>query len=192
MLSKSSCWKTVVQLFGTQALKRISTIHVCMWYIDLKGFPGDVRGKEPTFQCKRYKRHRFDSWVGKIPWRRTWQPTPAFLSGKSHGQRSLVGYSPWVAKSEHNWVIKHARALTTPKGISRELKRRLVCHGRNEKVSCCLMSLHCQRRGLNLHDSSPLSGYTEAGTWLLVDLSPLRPLSRTSVLLPVGPGASLC
>ena len=33
--------------------------------------------------------------MGKIPWRRTWQPTPGFLPGKSHGQRSLVGYSPW-------------------------------------------------------------------------------------------------
>ena len=36
-----------------------------------------------------------DPWVGKIPWRRTWQPTPVLLPEKSHGQRSLVGYSPW-------------------------------------------------------------------------------------------------
>ena len=35
----------------------------------------------------------FDSWVGKIPWRREWQPTPVFLPGEFHGQRSLVGYS---------------------------------------------------------------------------------------------------
>ena len=35
---------------------------------------------------------------GKIPWRRKWQPTPVFLPGKSHGQRSLVGYSPWHRK----------------------------------------------------------------------------------------------
>ena len=34
-------------------------------------------------------------WVGKIPWRRKWQPTPIFLPRKSHGQRSLTGYSPW-------------------------------------------------------------------------------------------------
>jgi len=38
-------------------------------------------------------RRGFDSWVGKIPWRRKWQPTPVFLLGESHGQRSLVGYS---------------------------------------------------------------------------------------------------
>ena len=42
----------------------------------------------------RCKRHRFDPWVGKIPWRRARQPTPSFLSGESHGQRSLAGYSP--------------------------------------------------------------------------------------------------
>ena len=36
----------------------------------------------------------FDPWVRKIPWKRAWQPTLVFLSGKSHGQRSLVGYSP--------------------------------------------------------------------------------------------------
>ena len=41
---------------------------------------------------------RFDPWVGKIPWRRKWQPTPVLLPGKSHGQRSLVGYSPWGRK----------------------------------------------------------------------------------------------
>ena len=39
-------------------------------------------------------RCRLDPWVGKIPWRRKWQPIPMFLSGESHGQRSLEGYSP--------------------------------------------------------------------------------------------------
>ena len=37
----------------------------------------------------------FNSWVVKIPWRRAWQPTPVFLPGESHGQRSLARYSPW-------------------------------------------------------------------------------------------------
>ena len=57
-----------------------------------QGFPGGTRGKEPASQCRR---HRFDPWVRKIPWRRSRQPTPVFLPGESHGQRSpLVGYSP--------------------------------------------------------------------------------------------------
>ena len=37
----------------------------------------------------------FSARVGKMPWRRAWQPTPVFLPGESHAQRSLVGYSPW-------------------------------------------------------------------------------------------------
>ena len=50
-----------------------------------------LSGKESACQCKRY---RFDPWVEKIPWRRKWQSTPAFLPGKPHGQRNLEGYSP--------------------------------------------------------------------------------------------------
>ena len=49
-------------------------------------------------QCRRHKRCRFDAWVQKMPWRRPWQPTPVFLSGESHGQRSLAGYGPQDCK----------------------------------------------------------------------------------------------
>ena len=49
-------------------------------------------------QCRRYRRCWFDPWVTKILWRRTWQSTPVFLPGESHGQRSLAGYSPWGCK----------------------------------------------------------------------------------------------
>ena len=49
-------------------------------------------GKESACQCRR---PRFDPWVRKICCRREWLPTPVFLLGKSHGQRSLAGYSPW-------------------------------------------------------------------------------------------------
>ena len=48
-------------------------------------------------QCRR---PRFNPWVRKILWKREWLPTPIFFPGQSHGQRSLVGYSPWVAKSQ--------------------------------------------------------------------------------------------
>jgi len=56
-------------------------------------FPGGSDGKE----CGR---PGFDTQVGKIHWRRAWQPTPVFLLGESHGRRSLVGYSPWVKKTQ--------------------------------------------------------------------------------------------
>ena len=46
-------------------------------------------------------RHRSNPWVGKMPWRRAWQPTPVFLPGASHGQRSLAGYSPQDAKESN-------------------------------------------------------------------------------------------
>ena len=45
--------------------------------------------------CLKSGRDRFDSWVGKIPWRREWQPIPVFLPGVFHGERNLVGYNSW-------------------------------------------------------------------------------------------------
>ena len=63
-----------------------------------RGFPGGDSGNEPACQCRRCKRRGFDPWVGKMPWRRAWQPAPVFLPGESHGQKSLVGYSPWGRK----------------------------------------------------------------------------------------------
>ena len=73
----------------------ISTYNCChllsTFYIP-RSFPGGTSGKELVCQCKRRKRHSFDPWIGKIPWRRASQPTPVFLPGESHGQRSLAGY----------------------------------------------------------------------------------------------------
>jgi len=55
-----------------------------------KCFQCGASGKESTCQRGRHKRCRFDRWGRKIPWRRVWQPTPVFLPGESHGQRSLA------------------------------------------------------------------------------------------------------
>ena len=54
--------------------------------------------KKPASQSRRRKRREFNPWVGKIPWRRAWQPILVFLPGVSHEQRNLVGYSPWGRK----------------------------------------------------------------------------------------------
>ena len=67
-------------------LKRLSSSSGILY-----GLPWWLSGKESVCQCRR---PRFDLWVGKILWRRAWQPTPAFLPGESHGQRSLAGFSP--------------------------------------------------------------------------------------------------
>ena len=48
--------------------------------------------------CPPSRRSGYDHWVRKIPWKRKWQPTPVFLSGESHGQRSLADCSPWGCK----------------------------------------------------------------------------------------------
>ena len=63
-----------------------------------KGFPGGASGKEPTCQCTRCETRWLNPRIRKIPRRRAWQPTPVFLPRESHGQRSLVGYSPWGHK----------------------------------------------------------------------------------------------
>ena len=75
--------------------------HICQKLEEiclLVGLPSGTSDKEPACQCRRLKRHRFDSWVGKIPWRRAWQPSPVLLPGESHGQRSLADCSPWGRK----------------------------------------------------------------------------------------------
>ena len=68
--------------------------------------PVGSSGNDPACQCRRHKRRGFDPWVGKIPWRRAWQPTIVFLHGESHGQRRLAGYSPQGYEEED--VIKHS------------------------------------------------------------------------------------
>ena len=71
----------------------------CIWYLidRTQGFPSDSVVKNvPVMQ--EHRRCGFDPWVGKILWRRAWKPTPVFLPGESHEQKSLEGYSPWGHK----------------------------------------------------------------------------------------------
>ena len=70
---------------------------------NVKGFLSDSDGKD-LLQCRR---SGLNPWVGKIPWRRKWQPTPVFLPGEAHGQRSLAGFSQWgLQRVGHHWVTK--------------------------------------------------------------------------------------
>ena len=66
-----------IRLYASLTRKR-----VCL------GFPDGTSGKEPTCQWRRQKRHRLDPWVGKIPWRRAWQPAPVSLEE-----------SPWIEEA---------------------------------------------------------------------------------------------
>ena len=84
------------------------------WWIisfGFQGLPWWLSGKESGSECRRLE---FDPWVRKIPRRRKWQPTPVFLTGKFHRQRSLVGYSLWGHKRVRlNWVTKQQHSLRT-------------------------------------------------------------------------------
>ena len=72
-----------------------------------------LSGKEPA--CQR-KRLRFYPWIRKIPWRRAQQPTPVFLPGESHGQKSLARYSPWGhRRAGHTLAVTVLSACCTVK-----------------------------------------------------------------------------
>ena len=69
----------------------------------IRGFPVGSVVKNPSANVG----DSFNPWVGKIPWRREWPPTPEFLPGEFHGQRSLVSYSPWgCRRAGHNLATK--------------------------------------------------------------------------------------
>jgi len=80
-------------------------IHILIY---IWGFSDGASGKESAYQCRRHKKLRFAPWVRKIPQSRRWQPTPVFLPGKFHEQRSLVGYCPCSCKAsdmpEHVYI----------------------------------------------------------------------------------------
>ena len=97
------CWQTVI-VRRRNSIKKCKGIKYLLEYQgNVNYFHSDVPSvywfiwhSTPKLCSMEYG---FNSWVGKIPWRRKWQPTPAFLPGESHGQRSLAGYSPWDHKS---------------------------------------------------------------------------------------------
>ena len=103
LLSHENEWKHATDTFATTCmdleiirLRGVSQrkTNITSYHLYDGGFPGGASSKEPTCWCRRHKRWGFDPWVGKIPWRRAWQPTAVFLPRESHGQRSLVGYGP--------------------------------------------------------------------------------------------------
>ena len=73
---------------------------------DFCGLPRWCSGKKSACQCRRRKRREFHHCVRKFPWRRKWQPTPLFFSGKSYGQRSLVGLSVGSQRVRNVWATE--------------------------------------------------------------------------------------
>ena len=83
--SSLNIWKCTVHVLLMPCLENFEHYFASMW-------------DECKRICLSVQETWFNSWVRKIPWRRKWQPTPVLLPRKSHGQRSLVGYSPWGSK----------------------------------------------------------------------------------------------
>ena len=100
----------MISFCGGEGIK-IYDLDVLSWICLLKGFSMWHSGKESAWQCRKYKRCAFNPWVRNIPWRRKWQPIPVLLLGKSHGQKSLVGYSPWGHRVGHR-SAQHTHART--------------------------------------------------------------------------------
>ena len=88
---------------------------------DRYGLPRWPSAKEPACQSRRCRRHGFDPWVGKILWRRKWQPTLVFLPRKPHGGRSLAGYNPWGRKEADRTEHKTGTRLTPQNRDARDL-----------------------------------------------------------------------
>ena len=79
----------------------------------MKGFPGGSVVKNPSAMQDMWQELRFDPWVRKIPWKRKWQPTPVFLPGESHGQRSLAGATiHGIARVRYDLATKPPLDLT--------------------------------------------------------------------------------
>ena len=91
-------------------------LHAPYFSIGTGRVPWWLRGKSVCLQCRR---PGFDSWVGKIPWRRKWPPTPVFLPGESHEWRSLVSYSPQGHKELDTTERIALHYIALPEGLER-------------------------------------------------------------------------
>ena len=100
-------------------------------------------GKESSCRCRRCKTHSFEPWVGKGLWSRKWQLTSLFWPGKSQGQRSLAGYSPWGSKQQA--MTEHSRAYTHTAGS--------LCRTEKEAQHCTVTIL--QQKSMP-HTHTPL------------------------------------
>ena len=171
-------------------------------------FPCGASGREPACQCRRPKRCRLDSWVGKIPWRRARQPTSVFLPGESRGQRGLMGYLPCGHQEVgHAWRDWAAAAyfgdtylclrIYSPWGC----KRRYTCVLTQRQDSQCLEADNHQnlRKGTFSPGFGRTCGSLTCVPWLLMSMGSLhsavisssnstlkRRLGRRSLVLQSG------
>ena len=119
------CESTIIMPLKVYLL--VCHLRSCFW-LELYGrqLPRWHSGKESTCQCRRHERRQFDPWVGKIRWRRAWQPTPVFLPGNSMDREAWQAPVQEVTKSRTQvsnwaWACAYSRQLKT------EVNKHLKC-----------------------------------------------------------------
>ena len=103
----------------------LHSVHLC--YLSF------LMAQQLRYACQ-FRRLGFNPWVRKIPWRRKWQWTPVFLPGESHGQRSLVGYSPWGHKRVRHDLTSKQQSIS-PMNVQKPMIVRLPLHILSQKVT---------------------------------------------------------
>ena len=107
-------------------INKIQCVCVCVY--SGMSFSGGASGKEPICQCSRHKRHGFNPWVGKTPWRKAQQPTPVFLPREFHGQRSLASCSPGSRKMSDMTEVTQHTCMHIVEYFSAIKKKIKFCH----------------------------------------------------------------
>ena len=178
-----------LRFFSEHSAKTIPLMDVSVsFYFVIKSLlrlPWQLSGKESTCQCRRC---RFNPWLRQIPWRWKWQPTPVFLPGKSHGQRSLVVYSPWGCKRvKHNLVTNQQQNHLDIQWLRMTILSFLHSSVSGSLVGLRWMVLLLVSNGTHSHVMGQLPGWLGT-SWSRRDLR--RGLSLLHVLSH-GPGVQL-
>ena len=119
-------------------------------------------------QCRRHRRLEFKHWVGKISWRREWQPTPVFLPGKSHGQRSLKGYTLWDCKESDRTV--HTNSGTACWYKKKKRAKHCILWRRSGGCHENYLLLTDERVGIYLNSPACTKLFLFAQTWVNITL----------------------
>ena len=120
--------------------KGIVVYYLQQYYIWLviyitRELPWWLSDKESSCQCRNLRRHRFNPWVGKIPWSRKWQLAPVVLSDKFPGQRSLAGYTVHGVAKNQTQLSAHTHTHTKH-SVTRDIEYLFMC-----LLTICLSSL---------------------------------------------------
>ena len=140
------------------------------------GLPWWLRWSRIHLQLRR---PGFDPWVGKIPWRRAWQPTPVFLPGEFHGQRSLAGYSSWGCRVRHSISTKHTSGSLCHLSISHTSLGHSYHHaGKNTFRDSTNLTWHAQEREEGNLDKFLQGDRKHPLTWNTLDLKKMQEMPQ--------------